>query len=85
MSKKDQTRSSSSGRGRRKKGKGKDRGGDTSGKKTKKQFDKSKVKCYSCQKLRHFAYECELPRRTILRENKRSRWPKQMKRKNHRC
>ena len=33
------------------------------GEKKKKQFDKSKVKCYNCQKLWHLADECELPTR----------------------
>ena len=63
MSKKDQKRSSSSRRGHRKKGKGKDHGGDANGEKKKKQFDKFKVKWYNCQQLRHFADECELPKK----------------------
>ena len=28
-----------------------------------KQFDKSKVKCYNCQRLGHFSDECELPKK----------------------
>ena len=60
MYKKDQKGSSSSGRRLGKKGKDKDCGGEANGEKEKKQFDKSKVKCYNCQKLGHFAYECEL-------------------------
>ena len=63
MSKKDQKRSSSSRSGQGKKGKGKDRSGDANGEKKKKQFEKSKVKCYNCQKLGHFGHECELPKK----------------------
>ena len=32
-------------------------------KKKKNPFEKSKVKCYNCQNLRHFADECELPKK----------------------
>ena len=62
MSLKDQMGSSSRGRGQGKKGKGKDCGGDANGEKKKKQFDKSEVKCYNCQKVGHFENECELPK-----------------------
>ena len=33
------------------------------GEQKKNQFEKSKVKCYNCQKLGHFEDECELPKR----------------------
>ena len=33
------------------------------GEKKKKPFEKSKVKFYNCQKLGHFANDCELPKR----------------------
>ena len=60
---KDQRGSFSSGRGRGRKGKGKYCDGEVDGEKKKKQFEKSKVKCYNCQKLGHFANDCELPKR----------------------
>ena len=63
MSKKDKKRSSSSVRGQGKKGKGKHCVGDANGEKKKKQFEKSKVKYYNCQKLGHFADESELPKK----------------------
>ena len=63
MSKKDQRGSSSSRRERRKKGKGKDHCGEANGEKKKKQFDTSNVKCYTCQKLVHFADQCEIPKK----------------------
>ena len=59
-SKKDQRGSSSSGRGGGRKGKSKDCGGRVDGENKKKKFDKSKVKCYNCQKLGHFVGKCEL-------------------------
>ena len=55
--------SSSRGKGREMKGKGKYCSAEVDRKKKKKQFDESKVKCYNCQKLGHFSYECELPKR----------------------
>nr|GEW22686.1 putative reverse transcriptase domain-containing protein [Tanacetum cinerariifolium] len=36
-------------------------------------FDKSKVKCYNCQKSRHFARECRAPRNQENRNRKRLR------------
>ena len=61
--KKDQKGLTSSGREQGKKVKGKDQGGEANGEKKNMQFDKSKVKCYSSQKLGHFADECELPKK----------------------
>ena len=63
ISKKDQRGSYTSGRGQGWKGKGKDYGGEANGEKKKKQSDKSKVKCYNCEKVGNFGDECELPKR----------------------
>ena len=62
-SKKDQRSLSSSGRECGRKGKGIDHGDEVNGEKKKKPFDKSKVKCYNCQKLGHFLDKCELPKK----------------------
>lgn len=42
-----------------------ERGKNSGGKKGKKhrKFDKSKVKCFNCEKTGHFAYECRAPKR----------------------
>ena len=49
--------------GHGRKGKCKDYSGQVDGEKKKKQFEKSKVKCYNFQKLGHFSNECEFPKR----------------------
>ena len=48
--------SSSCGRGRGRGGKGKGKESDSEEDREKKPFKKSKVKCYNCQKLGHYAY-----------------------------